>query len=104
MAKFGGRSYKKKANKKGKKAEEDEDEDEDEEEERPRKKGKGRKGKGGDSDFIHVTGLFKSDSGKSWTVFIKDDMLEKLQDLEEDDLLGVSKSDYGMSLWIRKAD
>lgn len=64
-----------------------------------------KKGGGeGDDSFTHVTGLFESKSGNSFTVFVKPEMIEKLQELEEDDLLGVSQAKYGMSLWIRKAD
>ena len=66
--------------------------------------GRGRDKGGEDSDFIHVTGLFPSKKGNSFTVFIKGEMLDKLADLQEDDLLGVSESKFGMSLWIKKGD
>ena len=101
MATFGGKSYKKKSYKRNKSKDEDE-----EAEEEPKKRKATKKGRGGDEDseFIHVTGLFESKKGGSWTVFIKPEMIDKLNDLEEDDLLGVSESKYGMSLWIRKAD
>lgn len=72
----------------------------------PRGKSRGRgRGKQDDAEFIHLTGLFESKSGNSYTVFIKADMLEKFQDLEENDLLGVSNAKHGgMSLWVKKAE
>jgi len=58
----------------------------------------------GDSDFNHITGLFASKSGKSFTVFLKPEILEALANLAENELLGVSYTKYGMSLWSRPVD
>ena len=111
--KFGGRKYtKKKTTSYAKKKKKEDTDDEDEYEERTsrrRSSGKGRRGKksygkNDDAEFIHITGLFESRNGNSFTVFLKEEHLEKLQELGEDDLLGVTESQYGMSLWVKKAE
>jgi hypothetical protein len=58
----------------------------------------------GDAEFVHVTGLFGPTKKGAYTVFIKEEMLEKFNDLQPDDLLGISESQHGWSLWIKKAD
>jgi len=104
--KFGGRTYKAAKGERPSRPERGtkRDEPEEREERKPYKKSGYKKGGDEDNGFVHVTGLFESKSGNSFTVFIKPEMIEKLSELEEDDLLGVSESKHGMSLWIKKAD
>ena len=119
---FGKRKFKQDAEEEPEETEQEEAEEEadEEEDERPpvkkksagkkaysggkSKRGFKKKGKKDDDEFIHITGLFESKSGKSHTVFLKEDILEKLAALGEDDLLGVSESEYGLSLWAKKAE
>ncbi len=63
------------------------------------------KGQGGDSEFVNVTGLFESKKGGSFTVFLKEDHIEILKNLQPGDLLGVTQSqkhDNIFNLWIRE--
>ncbi len=94
--------------------EEDDDPDEEEEERGSRRRnnrgGKRRRGK--DSDIVYITGLFKSESGKAYRVFLEDkdgepneEIIDKLKDAAEDaKVIGISRTDYGYSLWYIKKD
>lgn len=49
----------------------------------------------GESKFIYITGFFPSKSGKADTVFITEEILEKLQVLKVGDLLSLSAQKNG---------
>lgn len=61
----------------------------------PEKKSYPRKQEQGKSNFIYITGFFPSKSGKADTVFITDEILEKLQTLKVGDLLSLSEQKNG---------
>lgn len=64
------------------------------------------KANGGESNFVSVSSFFPSKSGKAETFFVKPDMLEKLADLREGDIVGISqnaKSGRTMLWYIRKS-
>ncbi len=68
--------------------------------------GGGRDGKKPDSEFMRITGLFKSQSGKSYQAFVKRDILDALANVQEGDYIGVSfteiKGEEAMSLWASR--
>jgi len=53
------------------------------------------KKEGNTSKFIYITGFFPSKSGKADTVFINEEILEKLQVLKVGDLLSLSAQKNG---------
>lgn len=58
-----------------------------------------------DGEFITITGLFPTKSGKADTAFVKPDILAHLRDIQEGDAIGVSmnKKTNRLQLWyIRK--
>lgn len=61
-------------------------------------------GRGEDSDFDHVTSLFGPSKKGAFTVFVKPEHIEKLANMEEGDLLGISENSNGWGLWIRKSE
>lgn len=68
--------------------------------------GGGRGGKKPNSEFMRITGLFKSQSGKSYQAFVKRDILDALANVQEGDYIGVSfteiKGEGAMSLWASR--
>ena len=46
----------------------------------------------GTSSFVNVTGLFRSKSGKADTVFVNEEIMEKLSKMSIGDVLGVSEN------------
>lgn len=58
-----------------------------------------------DGEFVTITGLFPTKSGKADTAFIKPDIFDKLQEIQEGDTIGVSMNTKTnrLQLWyIRK--
>jgi hypothetical protein len=58
-----------------------------------------------DGEFVTITGLFPTKSGKADTAFIKPDIFEKIQEIQEGDTIGVSMNTKTnrLQLWyIRK--
>ncbi len=55
----------------------------------------------GGSKYRNITGLFLSKSGKAHTVFLSAQIIEKLQQLQEGDTLGVSANPTNgrLGLW-----
>lgn len=52
------------------------------------------------SEFIQISNLFPSKKGNSFTVFLTEEILDKMKDLQANDLLGVTENKFGgFSLW-----
>jgi hypothetical protein len=58
-----------------------------------------------DGEFVTITGLFPTKSGKADTAFVKPDIFDKIQEIQEGDTIGVSMNTKTnrLQLWyIRK--
>lgn len=65
-----------------------------------------KRGGGDNSQYINITGLFTSKSGKADTAFLNEEMCDKLQSLKPGDVIGVStnKKTGRLALWAIPAE
>ncbi len=63
------------------------------------------KGKDDNNGFIFATNFFPSKSGKSYTVFLKEEAIEVLTSAQPNDLLGITENEDGtIRLWLKEGE